>query len=280
VAHDDHLALQKGWEGARHDIMTAPAGLGVGTVVACWRHPTKSLQGLVADALEIDPTGVDGDRTHGIIDVETGRLLTAKRTSVLLQASADDEGITLPDGGRFRYDDPAIDQALSAWLDRKVRLVTSVDAGPVTYEMTFDPPNDQADAFDIPVPEGTLLDITPVHVLSATTLAACADARPDLDWDVRRFRPNLVLDLAIDPWEEQGWFGRPLAIGSAVLRITGPMVRCAMPLRAQPGGIERQPELFRALSELNVDYPNHLGLCCEVEEAGRVEQGDEVTLLS
>lgn len=259
--------------------MSALGDMEVGSVDACWRYPVKSLQGLAVDALEVDPTGVDGDRAWGIVDVATGRLMTAKRTAVLLAGSADDDGITLPDGAYVRFDDPGVDLALTAWLDRKVRLVSSVDAGPVAYEMTFDPPDDDAEAFEIPVPEGTLLDITPVHLVSRATLAACQAARPDLDWDVRRFRPNLVAQLAGEPWDEQSWIGRELAIGSAVLRISGPMVRCAMPLRAQPGGIERQPELFRALSELNEAFPNHLGMCLDVVEPGRVEVGEAITLV-
>jgi uncharacterized protein YcbX len=240
----------------------------------------KSLQGQAVDALEVDPTGVDGDRAWGIVDVATGRLMTAKRTAVLLEGWADDDAITLPDGTRVRFNDPTVDQALSAWLDRKVRLVSSVDAGPVAYEMTFDPPDDGAEAFEIPVPEGTLLDIAAVHLVSRTTMAACEAARPDLDWDIRRFRPNLVAELAGEPWEEQTWIGRELAIGSAVLRISGPMVRCAMPLRAQPGGLDRQPELFRALSELNEAFPNHLGMCLDVVEPGRIERGEAITLVS
>jgi uncharacterized protein YcbX len=259
--------------------VSALGDVAVGSVEACWRYPVKSLQGRTVDALEVDPTGVDGDRAWGIVDVATGKLMTAKRTAALLHGAADDDAITLPDGSRVRFDDPSIDQALTAWLDRKVRLVSSVDAGPIAYEMTFDPPDDDAEAFAIPVPEGTLLDITAVHLVSRTTLASCAAARPDLDWDVRRFRPNLVAELAGEAWEEQSWIGRDLAIGSAVLRISGPMVRCAMPLRAQPGGLERQPELFRALSELNVTFPNHLGMCLDVVEPGRVEVGESITLI-
>ncbi|MEZ5138203.1 MAG: hypothetical protein R2711_05405 [Acidimicrobiales bacterium] len=68
--------------------------------------------------------------------------------------------------------------------------------------------------------------------------------------------------------------GRDLAIGSTVLRVTMPMVRCAMPLRAQPGGLAEQPALFRALSELNEAHPNHLGMCCDVVEPGCIEVGD------
>ena len=250
----------------------------IGTVAACRRYPLKSAQGLVVEALEVDPRGVDGDRTHGIVDVATGRLLAAKRVPELLMAVADDHGITLPDGRHLGYDDPDVDLALSGWLGRKVRLVTAADAGDVAYEMTFDPPNEDAEVFDIPVPSGTLLDITPVHAIVASTLAACASARPDLDWDVRRFRPNVVLDVDVEPFGEQAWIGRELAIGSAVLRITGPMLRCAMPLRAQPG-LEREPAIFRALNDLNAPFPNHLGLCLDVVEAGRIEVDEPVVLL-
>lgn len=260
--------------------MAALEGVEVGAVASCWRHPVKSFQGFAVGAIEVDPRGVDLDRAWGLVDIATGRLLTAKRTAALLDATATDHEVTLPTGETFAVDDPAVHGALSRWLGRDVRLLSPAEAGEVAYEMTFDPPNEDAEVFDIPAPAGTLLDLTPVHFLSSATLGACEAARPDLDWDVRRFRPNLVLDLAVDPWEEQTWVGRDLAVGSAVLRVTMPMVRCAMPLRAQPGGLAKQPELFRALSDLNEAHPNHLGMCCDVVEPGRIELGDPVTLLT
>ena len=251
-----------------------------GRVASCRRYPVKSLQGLEVGFLEVDPHGIDGDRAYGLIDVGTGKVLAAKRTAALLLASADDDAITLPDGSRVGLHErgPTADEALSAWVGRPVRLVAAPEAGAVSYEMTFDPPNEDAEVFDIPAPPGTLLDLTPVHFLASASLAACEAARPDLDWDVRRFRPNLVLDLAAEPWEEQTWVGRDLAVGTAVLRVTMPMVRCAMPLRAQPGGLAKQPALFKALSELNEAHPNHLGMCCDVIEPGRIAVGDAVTL--
>lgn len=249
----------------------------IGSVAECRRYPVKSLQGLVVDAIEVDPTGVDGDRSWGLIDVATGRLLAAKRTAALLMATADDRVIVLPDGQVVALDDPDASGQLSAWLGREVRLVAAAEAGEVAYEMTFDPPNEDAEVFDIPVPTGTLLDIAAVHAIAAPTLAACAAARPDLDWDVRRFRPNLVLDVDIEPFGEQAWVGRELAMGTAVLRVSGPMVRCAMPLRPQPG-LGREPGIFQALSELNAELPNHLGLCLDVVEPGRIETGTDVVL--
>jgi len=253
-------------------------GVSIGSVAGAWRYPVKSFQGLEVDHLEIDPSGVDLDRAWGLIDSSSGKVMTAKRTAEMLNATATDHRLTLPDGVTYEFDDPAIHDALSAWLGRDIRFVSAAEAGDVSYEMTFDPPNDDAEVFDIPTPSGTLLDLAAVHVVASATLTACSDAYPELDWNVRRFRPNLLLDLAIDAWEEQTWNGKEIQVGSAVLRFTMPMVRCALPLRAQPGGIGREPGLFKALSELNPLAPNHFGMCCDVVEAGRLEVGDQVYL--
>jgi uncharacterized protein YcbX len=60
-----------------------------------------------------------------------------------------------------------------------------------------------------------------------------------------------------------------------VLGIMQPTVRCAMPLRAQPG-LDRQPQLFTALTELNADFPNPLGVYAVVGATGSVAVGDVV----
>jgi uncharacterized protein len=106
----------------------------------------------------------------------------------------------------------------------------------------------------------------------------CRAVRPELDWDVRRFRPYLVVDIDAPPFAEDGWTGRRLTVGSVVLGVLMPTVRCAMPLRAQPGGLARQPELFAALSEVNVLHPDHFGLYLQVITPGTVREGDPVTL--
>ncbi|MCU1369413.1 MAG: domain containing protein [Ilumatobacteraceae bacterium] len=251
----------------------------IGTVSACWRYPVKSLQGSTAEQLVIDPSGVGGDRTHAVIDPESGHLLSAKRVKALFDGFATDERITLPDGQVLRFDDPAMDDVLSTWLGRRVHLAEQEEAGERSFEMTFDPPDDEAEYYEIPAPAGTFLDLAPLHVVTTATLAGCAAARPDLDWDVRRFRPNLVLDVDVPPFGEQAWVGQQVAIGDVVITVDSPTVRCAMPLRAQPGGIERQPGLFKAMSELNEAFPNHLGLYCSVVEPGTVSLGDPVSLI-
>ncbi len=249
----------------------------MGSVAGCWRYPVKSFQGLAVPHLTVEPAGVTGDRTWGLIDIEVNRLLTAKRTGALLGASATDDDVTLPDGSTFSVDDPALDGALTDWIGRPVRMARAADSPPMSYQMTFDPPNDEAELFDIPTPEGSFVDIAAVHVVTTATLAACASARPDVDWDVRRFRPNLLLDVGVDPFGEERWIGHEFSVGPVRLRVDGPMVRCAMPLRAQPGGLDRQPQLFHALNDLNPNFPGHLGLCCSVVTSGLVSVGDLVT---
>jgi uncharacterized protein YcbX len=253
-------------------------GAALGTVAECRRYPVKSMQGLIVDRLEIDPTDVLGDRVWGIIS-EDGSLLSAKQRADLLMASADDEGIDLPDGTRFAFGDDAMDVALSTWLGAPVRLARPSPDQPVHYRMTFDPPNDDAELVDIPVPAGTFLDAAPVHLVTTATLAGAAAEYPELDWDVRRFRPNLVVDVDGASFVEETWVGRPLAVGpEVVLQVDHPTVRCAMPLRAQPG-LERENGLYAAMTALNETWPNHFGVYGSVMSTGVITAGDEVRLL-
>jgi uncharacterized protein YcbX len=250
-------------------------------VTACWRYPVKSLQGHEVDDLQIAAQGVLGDRRWAVIDDADGRLASAKRYSVLLAASVDGRHIVLPDGGRVALvDDETTRAALSEWLGGAFHLAESAPSTNVEYQMTFDPPDDDAELYSIPAPPGTFLDLAPLHLLTAGTLRSCAAARPDLDWDVRRFRPNLVVESGVtEMFGEQAWVGRRLQVGEVVLTVDAPTVRCAMPLRAQPG-LDRQAGLFDAMTDLNREFPNHLGVYCSVVRPGTVRVGDPVEVLS
>src|SRR6476646_4236908 len=57
-------------------------------VVELWRHPVKSLQGEPLAEAAIEDSGLLGDRKWGLVDVETGMVLTARRVPSLLLASA------------------------------------------------------------------------------------------------------------------------------------------------------------------------------------------------
>jgi uncharacterized protein YcbX len=248
-----------------------------GTVATVHRYPVKSLQGESLAEAVVVASGLVGDRRYGLLDRASGRLLSAKLTPALLhaRASTGPDGsvhVELPERGSLAVDDPALGPALDDWMGRPVALREVGPDDAVTYEMTLDPPNDDAEVFTIPAPSGTFVDLSPIHLLSTATLAGCAARRPDLDWDVRRFRPNLVVDLDAEPFTEDGWSGRRLRVGGAVLAVVQPTVRCAMPLRAQPG-LQRQRGLYAAMEEL---HANHLGVYVDVVEPGTIAVGDPV----
>jgi uncharacterized protein len=252
----------------------------LGKVAQCWRHPVKSMQGESRSGLSITATGVDGDRAWALIDIAANRILSAKRTGAVLAARASDHAIQLPDGSAVALEDPNASLALSGWLTHDVRLARPRPGEQLAYQMTFDPPNDDAEYFDIPSPEGSFVDLAPLHLVTTATLVGCAAARPDLDWDVRRFRPNLVIDLDGELFCEDRWSGHAIQVGpEVVLEVVQPTVRCAMPLRAQPG-LGRQPRLFSALNGLNTASPNHLGVYAGVRTPGPIRVGDPVMLLS
>ena len=256
-----------------------------GIVQECRRHPVKSMQGHRESALVVGPSGVEGDRRHALVDAASGRLLSAKTVPALLEATGHDDAVVLPDGTRIATHDGDADRALSDWLGRPIRLATTTPDVALSYQMTFDPPDDDADLFDIPAPPGTFLDLGHLHLVTTATLEGCAAARPDLDWDVRRFRPNLLLAVDGDPFVEQDWVGRHLRLGTeVVVEVLMPTVRCAMPLRAQPAtetdpALPRAPEHYEALRALNVASPNHLGIYANVVAGGTVSVGDAVVVV-
>ena len=51
-------------------------GVSVGRL---WQYPVKSMQGEEVEQILLGPGGVAGDRAYGFVDVETGRLASAKR---------------------------------------------------------------------------------------------------------------------------------------------------------------------------------------------------------
>jgi uncharacterized protein YcbX len=252
----------------------------VGRVGALWRYPVKSMQGEQVHEAAVSPDGLEGDRQYAVCDAATGRLLSAKSVADLLLASARFENgevlVTLPDGLEVAAaGDDRTDAALSAWLGREVRLQERATVGSTSYEMTFDPPNDDAELVQIPTPPHRLFDLATLHLLSTTSLERLEHLAPGHQWDVRRFRPNLLVDSAeaeAEGFVDEEWVGRRLVVGSATLEVQLKTVRCAMPLREQPG-LARDVGIYKALDET---CANHLGVYVEVQSAGRVAVGDAV----
>jgi hypothetical protein len=238
----------------------------VSKVTALWRYPVKSMQGESIDVATIGPRGIVGDRGWAVVDTGTGLALTGRRAPDLLFAHAALVGvavrITLPDGSVA-----ADDVALSDWLGRSVALTRASDTTHGTYEIGL-APDDDADRdpgvewFRWEGPDGTFHDSTrtQVSIIGAGTVR---------DWDMRRFRPNVV----IEGTGEDGWVGATLRLGGAVVTVSKQIDRCVMTTRPQPGGIERDLDVLRTI---NRERANNLGIATLVQTPGVVRVGDTV----
>jgi MOSC domain-containing protein len=284
-------------------------GEDVGTVAALWRYPVKSMQGEQLGSCSAGDRGLAGDRRWAVIDVDTGRVVSAKRPKLwaaMLECAAAyvaDPGaegqpapvrITLPEGQEVQSDDPDRDRRLSEALGRSVRLASFAAEG-AAYELSAGDLHGLEAAeperlTEAPVamfaPPGTFFDVSTLHVLTTATLERLAAAHPEGQWDVRRFRPNIVVVLDEAPAEdfpESAWVGRSLQLGAEVqAAVLGPMPRCVMTTLPQ-GDLRRDPLILRTLAELNRQRIEGYGVyacagvLANVSVSGAVTVGDTVS---
>jgi uncharacterized protein YcbX len=256
----------------------------LGTITQVWRYPVKSMQGHRVDHLDVGPGGAADDRRWAVVDPAAGRVLSAKRWPALLQATArwegDDVVVVLPGGDEVVAGDPAADAAASAWLGRDVAFARPDPGAALPFVMGTDPTDDASADFEWAGPPGTWLDLADVHLLTTTSLATAAALAPGSVFDIRRFRPTVVVDTddhaAAGTWPEDDWVGAPVRLGGATIEGFMRTVRCAMPTRAQPG-LDADPEVSRALQR---QHGNDLGLYANVPAggSGRLAVGDAVAL--
>ena len=250
----------------------------LGTVAGLWRYPVKSLRGEALGRAELGPQGLPGDRAWALRDARDGRILSAKRSTSLLAFRAGyPEGPTRPalidlgDGRTVRSDAGDVATILSQALGRAVALSGPEDARAdrrVEWddEMTFD------------APPGAFVDLAPLHVLTTASLKAIAARRPESRFDVRRFRPNVLVDTAGgEGFLEDGLEGKTIGIGHTVrLRAFMPTIRCALTTRAQEE-LPADPAVLRTIVE---EHGGNLGLYATVEAGGEVRIGDPVVVLA
>ena len=239
-----------------------------------WRYPVKSLGGERLDRAALGPLGVDGDRRWAVCERETGKALTAKRVAALLDGTARTEGdvvvVTLPGGREVVAGAAGTDEAVAGWLDRDVVLRRAEPDRGSSYAFPEDPFDDGSPATEIATLPGAFFDATPLHLLTTATLAALRDAAPERAWDVRRFRPNLLLAGGGAGFVEDGWVGRTLALGSARAMVVSPCPRCAMTTRPQ-ADLPRDVDVLRAIHAL---HDGNTGVYAVVTQPGEIAVGD------
>ena len=125
-------------------------------------------------------------------------------------------------------------------------------------------------------PLGTYFDAFPIHVLTTASLEIMARLNPAAKWDMRRFRPNFLIETRSDikGLVEPEWSGRKLHVGGVELKCEIPTVRCGMTIQAQ-AGLEKDPSILRTIVK---DADQNLGIYASVTTAGEVRVGDVVEL--
>lgn len=229
-----------------------------------WRYPVKSMQGEPLTEAEVVDNGITGDRHWAVVDRDTGTALTARRQPELLYGrprlvDLDTVAITLPDG-RVAADD----DALSAWLGRPVTLARAGAETVGTYEIALDfEHEDTAEWVSWEGPAGSFHDSkrTQLSIIGATTLGS---------WDVRRFRPNVVVEGS----PEDGWVGGAVTCGDVTLDVVKQIDRCVITTRAQPDGIERDLDVLRTVLR---DRDGSLGVGALVRSTGTLRVGDAIS---
>lgn len=251
------------------------------TITSIAYSPVKGLALGHHDEAELELTGVRDNRRFHLI-TNDGRLVNGKVAGPLVQvaATADLDGTTLslsfPDGfvledavrlagpvetdfyGRLvagRLVEGAFSEALSEFAGRELRLVRVNEPGAGSDRGI----------------EGS------VSVVSSGTLDRLAREAAKEQIDGRRFR--MLFGIAgVDAHQEDGWIGRRVAVGDAVVRLQAPVGRCAVTTHDPDTGVP-DLDMLRILAgyrPTDGEEPLPIGVWGGVEQPGRVRFGDLV----
>lgn len=277
--------------------MSSAAQIDLGSVASLWRYPVKSMQGEELNAVEVTDRGLLGDRAYALVDISDGKAATAKNprkwphlfdfraTFVEPPRSAaklPPVRIAFPDGTTVVTSDQRdLNRILTKALSREVTC-RAAQPGAVNAEEYW-PDMDGLDhrdtVTDFTLPEGTFFDVAMIHLLTTATLDRLRELYPQGRFDIRRFRPNIVVQLASGEkgFAENAWVGHTVAVGEAVrLKITAPCGRCVMTTLAQDDLVS-DPGILRAAAQHN---QANVGVYAAVARGGTIRCGDLVSLES
>lgn len=282
----------------------------VGTVREIWRYPVKSMGGGKVQSAPVGPLGIAGDRAWALHD--DAEILSARAVPPVLGCQArylaEPGGgavlpvqVDFPDGTSMMSDEAGIHGKLSALVGREVRLMPLQPPADLAYyrrrprdeaelgaylweQFGREPGEPMPDITQFP-PElmefaafpGMHFDVTPLQLLTTASLAHLARSNPGARWDVRRFRPNLLIETngAATGLVESGWAGRSLRIGAVTLQCPAPTPRCAMTMQAQ-ADLPFDRTILRTIVR---EADQNLGVYGTTTDHGVIEVGDAVELV-
>jgi len=274
------------------------AGVEAGSVVGLWRYPVKSMMGEELNSAEVGERGLVGDRRFAVVDASTGKVAGAKNPRKwgnffdfrAAYVEPPERGsklpavrLTLPDGTVATSEQPDLAPVLSRALGREVAFAEAQHDGESSgaqaeeYWPDIEGLEHRDTVTEWELPAGTFFDLAVVHLLTTATIERLRALYPEGRFEVRRFRPNIVVATAPDQhgFVENDWVGRTLAIGDDVrLRVTGPCPRCVM-ITLPQGDLPKDAGILRTAAQNN---QANVGVYADVVKSGTLRRGDHVTL--
>jgi uncharacterized protein len=240
--------------------------------------PVKGLALRQLDECELTELGVAGDRGFFLVD-ENDRLVNSKGLGVLQQIVPNYDGealaLAFPDGTNV-VAEVGVDGSLDAqfW---GVAVPVRVVEGPWSQAIS-DFAGRSLRLVQPPGPAPDRMRSGAATLLGTASLRAMARVFGIDEVDGRRFRMNFGID-GLEEHEEDGWLGRRVRIGEAVVVPQGNVGRCAVTTQNPETG-EPDLDTLKALAAYRGDVestePLPFGVHAAVAQAGRVRIGDPV----
>ena len=274
------------------------------SVTNMYRYPVKSMMGEALSEADIGKAGIAGDRGWAVRDEKRGGIRGGKKIPKLMTLAAQSGPaaplITAPDGDSASASSEGINEWLSDKLNHPVTLWPLLPAEQLDHyrrgapdtedfeqelravfgRLPDEPLPDLAgfeELLEFESPPGTYFDAFPISVMSQQSLATMNQLNGDSLFDVRRFRPNLLVDISGSdhPFPEQAWVGKTLSIGSVKLKIEMTCPRCSMTTH----GFDDLPQDAQIMRKLVANSEGNLGTYASVVQAGKVFAGDSVSVV-
>jgi uncharacterized protein YcbX len=239
--------------------------------------PVKGCRLSHPEEVRLGPEGVEENRLFFFVDSDGQRLrssLTPWPTSIRVEYLPDSELL------RMRFPDGTEVEASAVGDGERVHSTSgTIDVNGRIVEGPWEPALESLAGTPIRLARADRAGAgmnAPVTLVSDGSLARLAEEAGRDDVDARRFRMLFELD-GCSAHEEDTWDGLVFEIGSAVVRVGGPVDRCAVTTRDPETG-ERDLDTLRLLKEYRgqreEDGAVLFGVYATVERQGVVRVGD------
>jgi len=243
--------------------------------------PVKALAVDLVSEIDLTEHGPRGDRLFYLVD-ENDRLVSNKGLGILQQVHGTyDEAsrvlaMRLPDGSEVGAAVELGEEAETGFSGRSRKVARRVDGPWAAALSELTGKQISVMASDKPAVDRGAKSVA--TLLSTASLRALGEELGVDDVDSRRFRMHFGVG-GVDAHAEDGWIGRRVRIGDAVVIPQGNVGRCAVTTQHPDTGkpdLDTLKALARYRGELEATEPLPFGVYARVVEPGLVRLGDPV----